>query len=80
MPDICWMKWYLRIEPVPFRSVRDYGKRAVTGKKNCVPLTDGVECGNCARHCPSGAILMVPSDKDNPASVRIPLMTPMRNV
>lgn len=53
---------------------------AVWIKKNCVPLTDGVECGNCARHCPSGAILMVPSDKDNPASVRIPLMTPMRNV
>lgn len=32
------MKWYLRIEPVPFRSIRDYGKRAVTG-------SDGVTGG-----------------------------------
>ena len=38
MPDICWMKWYLRIEPVQFRSIRDYGKRAVTG-------SDGVTGG-----------------------------------
>lgn len=37
---------------------------AVWMQTNCVPLTDGVECGNCARHCPSGAIRMVP--KDNP--------------
>ena len=33
----------------------------------CVVNRDGVSCGNCSRHCPSGAILMVrkdPSDKD----------------
>ncbi|WP_413550863.1 4Fe-4S binding protein [Bacteroides uniformis] len=24
---------------------------AVWIRKNCIPLTDGVECGNCARHC-----------------------------
>ena len=29
-------------------------------KKNCVPITDGVACGNCARHCPTGAISMIP--------------------
>jgi len=28
-------------------------------KENCVVLTDGVSCGNCARHCPTGAITMV---------------------
>ncbi len=33
---------------------------AVWIKANCIPLTDGVECGNCARHCPTGAIQMVP--------------------
>lgn len=34
---------------------------AVWVKKNCVVLTDDVDCGNCARHCPNGAILMVES-------------------
>ena len=45
---------------------------AVWVKANCVPLTDGVDCGNCARHCPSGAITMVASDPDNPDSPKIP--------
>ena len=31
---------------------------AVWIKDNCVVLTDGVSCGNCARHCPTGAIVM----------------------
>lgn len=47
---------------------------AVWVKENCVPLTDGVECGNCARHCPVGAIQMVASDPDNPDSVKIPVV------
>lgn len=45
---------------------------AVWIKKNCIPLTDGVECGNCARHCPAGAITMIPSDSHNPESLKIP--------
>jgi len=32
---------------------------AVWIKENCIALTDGVSCGNCARHCPVGAIQMV---------------------
>ena len=32
---------------------------AVWIKENCVVLTDGVSCGNCERHCPTGAIMMV---------------------
>ncbi|MCQ2143291.1 MAG: 4Fe-4S binding protein [Bacteroidales bacterium] len=32
---------------------------AVWVEENCLPLTDGVECGNCFRHCPAGAIHMV---------------------
>lgn len=51
---------------------------AVWIKENCIPLTDGVECGNCARHCPVGAIQMVPSDKDNPDSRKIPVVNDER--
>lgn len=51
---------------------------AVWIKKNCIPLTDGVQCGNCARHCPSGAILMVPADADDPESVKIPVVNAER--
>lgn len=51
---------------------------AVWVKENCVPLTDGVACGNCARHCPVGAIQMVPSDPDNPDSPKIPVVNDER--
>lgn len=37
---------------------------AVWVKKNCIPLTDGESCGNCARHCPVEAITMVHLDND----------------
>ncbi|MGN1375453.1 MAG: 4Fe-4S dicluster domain-containing protein [Prevotella sp.] len=47
---------------------------AIWIKKNCIPLTDGVSCGNCARHCPAGAILMVPSDSKDPDSLKIPVI------
>ncbi len=36
---------------------------AVFVKENCVVFTDGVSCGNCAYHCPSGAIQMVPDSE-----------------
>ena len=45
---------------------------AVWIKANCVILSDGVTCGNCARHCPAGAIMMVPSDPDNEESPMVP--------
>lgn len=51
---------------------------AVWVKENCVPLTDGVKCGNCARHCPTGAIQMVLSDADNPDSPKIPVVNTER--
>ena len=47
---------------------------AVWIKENCVSLTDGVDCGNCARHCPVGAITMVASDPDVPDSPKIPVV------
>ena len=43
-------------------------------KKNCIPLTDGVPCGNCARHCPVGAIQMVHSDAEDRRSPKIPVI------
>ena len=45
---------------------------AVWIKKNCVVLTDEVECGNCARHCLSGAIEMLPLDADKEDSPMVP--------
>lgn len=47
---------------------------AVWNGKNCVPLTDGVECGNCARHCPVAAISMVPSVAGDDSSPKIPVV------
>ena len=44
---------------------------AVWVKDNCVVLTDGVTCGNCARHCPTEAIQMVEYDH-NGQTVMIP--------
>ena len=47
---------------------------AVWVKDNCIPLTDGVACGNCARHCPAGAITMVASDASREDSPEIPVV------
>ncbi|MBP5364874.1 MAG: 4Fe-4S binding protein [Bacteroidales bacterium] len=45
---------------------------AVLLKENCLAYADDVRCGNCARHCPVGAIYMVPKDPQNPDSTLIP--------
>ena len=49
---------------------------AVWIKENCIPLTDGVTCGNCARHCPAGAIQMVDSGKGG--DLKIPVVNEER--
>lgn len=51
---------------------------AIWVKENCVPLTDGKECGNCARHCPTHAIQMVPSNPDISDSPKIPVVNEER--
>ncbi len=51
---------------------------AVWVKENCIPLTDGVPCGNCARKCPVGAITMVAYDAANPDSPKIPVVNDER--
>ena len=44
---------------------------AVWIKENCIPLRDGVSCGNCERHCPTGAIQMVDYEGPN-GTVKVP--------
>ncbi len=45
---------------------------AVWIRQNCLIVTDGVNCGNCAKHCPSSAIQMVNIDSNDPNSKKIP--------
>lgn len=47
---------------------------AVFVKELCVVQRDGVSCGNCARHCPTGSILMVPENPDDPDSPKFPVV------
>ncbi|WP_300877802.1 4Fe-4S binding protein [uncultured Bacteroides sp.] len=51
---------------------------AVWIKENCICITDDVECGNCARHCPVNAIQMVASDPENTKSRKIPVVNAER--
>lgn len=45
---------------------------AVWVKDTCIPLADKQECDNCARHCPTAAIVMIPSIPENKESLKIP--------
>ena len=54
-------------------------EKAVTKKgqafwisQNCLVVTDGISCGNCARHCPAEAIEMVPKRGDTTGRLLIP--------
>ena len=58
------------IDPIEKSSIQI--GHAVWIKQNCVSVNDGVMCGNCARHCPTGAITMVPMDKDDADSPLVP--------
>lgn len=51
---------------------------AVWIKKNCVPVTDGVTCGNCARHCPVGAITMIPLHPGTDSNLTVPAVNEAR--
>lgn len=51
---------------------------AVWIKNNCVVITDDVNCGNCAKHCPTGAITMIPIDANNSDSRKIPAINTER--
>lgn len=47
---------------------------AVWVRENCVVTTDEVNCENCERHCPVGAISRVPIDPDKPRGLKIPVV------
>lgn len=68
--DVCPTKAILPVT-VADKSAIQIG-HAVWVKANCIPLTDDVNCDNCARHCPTQAITMVLSDPDKPDSRKIP--------
>jgi len=58
----------LRKFPMADKSAISIGY-AVCHPDRCVVNTDGVSCGNCARHCPAGAIIMTrrtPGDLTSP--------------
>ena len=70
--EVCPAGAILKLTPAD-KSATQIG-HAVWVEKNCVPLRDKVARGNCARHCPTGAITMVPSDADDADSLKIPVV------
>ena len=68
--DVCPAGAILPIDRAE-RSATQVG-HAVWVRNNCLPVTEGVSCGNCARHCPVGAITMISLDADNPDSPKVP--------
>lgn len=46
--------------------------RAVWTASRCIVNTDGMQCDNCFRQCPTGAIQMVAKDPKDPKSLKIP--------
>lgn len=92
-PEVSYERGYCRPECVKCSEVCPAGAiRAITTadksatqighavwvEKNCVVLTDGVKCGNCARHCPVGAITMVRKIADSPDEQEIPVVNTER--
>lgn len=69
--DVCPAGAIIKIDRAEKSSIQI--GHAVWVAANCVPLTDGVECGNCARHCPVGAIQMVESF-NGPDAPKIPIV------
>ncbi len=45
---------------------------AVWEKALCLPVAEGTSCGNCARHCPNGAIEMIEIDGPSGQKVKVP--------
>lgn len=92
-PEVSYERGYCRPECVrcsqvcPAGAIRPLDKaeksatqigRAVWVEKNCVVLTDGVACGNCARHCLTGAISMVEREAGSLDGKQIPVVNTER--
>lgn len=88
-PEVSYERGYCRPECVkcsevcPTGAIRPITKadktaiqigHAVLIQENCIVNRDGVTCGNCARHCPTQAILMVAKDPNDPDSPQLPVI------
>lgn len=51
---------------------------AVWDASLCLPMVNGTHCGNCARHCPVGAIELVSVDPTDDKSPQIPIVNDER--
>jgi ferredoxin len=85
-PEMSYERGYCRPECVKCSQVCPAAiKRITTAEKssisigyavwiadNCVVNRDKVQCTNCQRHCPTGAIVMVPRDPEKEDSLQIP--------
>ena len=68
--EVCPTGAIRRIAPEQKTAIR-IGLASVD-RSRCLPEARGTTCGNCARHCPSGAILMVPLHPEEKDSILIP--------
>ncbi|MBQ9639087.1 MAG: 4Fe-4S binding protein [Bacteroidales bacterium] len=61
------------IRPItPAEKTNIHWGHAVWIAENCIANTDNIACGNCERHCPVGAIIMVPNKQSqhrSPAAI-----------
>ena len=88
-PEVSYERGYCRPECVkcsevcPTGAIRPITKadktaiqigHAVLIQENCIVNRNGVTCGNCARHCPTQAILMVAKDPNDPDSPQLPVV------
>lgn len=86
-PEMTYENGYCRIEYVECSKVCPAGAilpifpeekastqigRAVWTASRCIVNTDGMQCDNCFRQCPTGAIQMVAKDPKDPKSLKIP--------
>lgn len=47
---------------------------AVTIEANCLSASEGVNCNNCERHCPAGAITIVEKVNQDGSTIRVPVV------
>jgi len=51
---------------------------ATVDRELCIVEAQGLSCGNCSRHCPTGAIRMTRINPDDPDSLRRPVVNEAR--
>ena len=59
---------------VPEQKKQIHVGRAVWQKDRCLAATEGVTCTACQRHCPQGAIVLMPLQPDEKASPKVPVV------